>query len=134
MPYMTLQKVFSTVRRHLLTQKCQAIDEINHRCVYRTARGLKCAIGCLIPKELYRGDMEGSGFDYLPTLTALRFVGAMPKTPLETARILCVRSTSHGQLLLDLQKIHDDCAPIEWEIALKATAERWGFQLEGDTP
>ena len=49
---MTLREIFETVKAHLLAQGKQAADE-NGQCLYRAPGGLKCAVGCLIPDELY---------------------------------------------------------------------------------
>ncbi len=49
---MDKQAVFNTVAKHLLTQGRQAMDSGGH-CVYRGKDGLRCAIGALIPDEVY---------------------------------------------------------------------------------
>jgi len=54
----TKQKLFDTVATHLLTQNEKSIDS-HGNCVYRGTKGLKCAIGVLIPDETYSADMEG---------------------------------------------------------------------------
>lgn len=55
---MTRQEIFDKALAHLRVQGCQAI-EANTTCLYRTSSGLKCAIGALIPDEVYTPDMEG---------------------------------------------------------------------------
>jgi len=45
--------IFDTVKAHLLKQNKRAIHAAIHRCMYRTADGLKCAVGCLIPDDKY---------------------------------------------------------------------------------
>ncbi len=61
---MTPQEVYDKVKTHLLTQGKRAVVEdhpnVYPEGVYRTAAGLKCAIGCLIPDELYNPDLEGA--------------------------------------------------------------------------
>jgi hypothetical protein len=44
---------------HLATQKARAWSEDNGTCGYRTETGLMCAVGCLIPDELYDPEIEG---------------------------------------------------------------------------
>ena len=66
---MTTQEAFDTVVRHLHTQGKRSIVK-NRRssgdeCRYRTDDGLKCAIGCLIPDEVYSFQYEGLGFSAL---------------------------------------------------------------------
>lgn len=51
------QKTFDTVVQHLRAQGQQAI--VDGSCCYRTADGLKCAVGALIPDEAYTPDIEG---------------------------------------------------------------------------
>lgn len=54
-----LQEVYDTVVNHHRTQGRQATS--NGSCRYRTADGLKCAIGCLIPDDKYDSTFEGKG-------------------------------------------------------------------------
>lgn len=61
---MTNQELFDTVAAHLLRQGRRAITADGYNCRYRTEPDedgvvLKCAIGCLIPDELYRPGFEG---------------------------------------------------------------------------
>lgn len=61
---MNKQEIFDTVYEKLLKQgKASTFDG---KCRYRGANGNKCAIGHLIPDELYESYMEGVGFVYLP--------------------------------------------------------------------
>lgn len=53
------QEIFNKVAAHLLKQGRPAREE--DRCRYRTTDGLSCAVGCLIPDELYSPSFEGSG-------------------------------------------------------------------------
>lgn len=56
----TLQQIFDKVVGHLLAQKAVATEvrESIEFCRYRTAEGLECAVGCLIPADLYKPEME----------------------------------------------------------------------------
>lgn len=57
---MTNQEIFDKVATHLLSQgKRSALGGVG--CAYRGDGGLQCAIGCLIPDELYRYELEGWG-------------------------------------------------------------------------
>jgi len=53
---MSPQEVFETIARHLFTQGVQA--KANTVCLYRGDNGTKCAVGCLIPDDMYNPDME----------------------------------------------------------------------------
>lgn len=61
---MTSQEVFDTVAKHLFGQGRPAakLDEFGDPdgCFYRSADGLKCAIGALIPDDQYDPEFEGS--------------------------------------------------------------------------
>lgn len=60
----TSQEVFDYIIKHLRNQGERATDNKNG-CVYRSDRGLACAIGCLIPDSEYNEFMEGLSFDQL---------------------------------------------------------------------
>lgn len=107
---MNEQETFNKVRDHLLKQKCKARD--NERvCMYRAPDGKMCAVGCLIPDELYKEGMEGRTFDMLmegfPELESI--------FPLERS------------FYAELQYIHDDSCSDEWEKLLRSFAERRGL-------
>ena len=64
------QDVLDRVATHMLTQKRRSLlpddadpecPDAMTRCAYRGADGAKCAVGCLIPDELYTRDLEGHG-------------------------------------------------------------------------
>ncbi|MGQ7794435.1 hypothetical protein ACUN0C_18675 [Faunimonas sp. B44] len=57
------QEAFDTVVRHLFKQGKQAKFG---GCVYRGPEGTKCAVGCLIPDELYSPKLEGRSVFSLP--------------------------------------------------------------------
>ena len=61
---MTNQEAYNKVCAHLAKQGRRSEDK--GRCLYRGPGGLMCAVGCLIPDELYHGDMEG---DMMSVLT-----------------------------------------------------------------
>lgn len=54
---LTKQAIFNKAVNGLLKQKAPAI--IKDRCVFKTADGLKCAIGFAIPDERYKKSFEG---------------------------------------------------------------------------
>lgn len=53
---MTQQEIFDKVVHHLFKQGKPATDL--GACRYRTQDGLSCAVGCLIPNELYSVEIE----------------------------------------------------------------------------
>ena len=59
---MTPQEIYDTVAKHLFTQgKRSGVlwPTGDFRCKYRGPDGTKCAVGVLIPDEVYDPDMEG---------------------------------------------------------------------------
>lgn len=102
---MTDFEAFDTVSQHLLSQKKMSIRETDYglECAYRGDNGLKCAIGCLIPDELYNEKMEG-----------ISIHGLARKFP-SLGKIF---RDVNMDMLLELQGVHDD-TPVE----------RWGERL-----
>lgn len=102
-PY-TLQEAFDKSYLHLVKQGKPAIDHTiggelgSGRCRYRAPDGSKCAIGCLIPDELYRPDLEGSNIQYLHH----HHCGG------DISELLGLRDQSSLSFLSHLQLIHDD--------------------------
>lgn len=60
----TKQETFDFVVQHLYQQGKPAMDEEGY-CLYRTKDGLMCAVGCLIPDEMYYLSMEKTPIDSL---------------------------------------------------------------------
>lgn len=67
MPKFTRQQTFDKAVNGLISQGKRAISSTDSRCKYRY-RGLKCAVGHLIPDDQYSRSMEGKSInpDYLP--------------------------------------------------------------------
>jgi len=95
---MTNQRLFDRVSKHLLKQGKKSIDP-NGMCLYRDPRGLKCAIGCLIPDSRYYPGLEGKSIYTSAVMAAARYTKDQIK------------------LVLELQNLHDafiinsDCWP-----------------------
>lgn len=115
---MTNQEMFDKVTVHLLTQNWPSTPkpyypesrEKDYTCSYRGHMNggvqLKCAIGCLIPDELYDPKIEGHGFRGLEQFPALKelFAGV---------------DVNLGD---DLQRLHDIYEPWEWKNRLRTIA------------
>lgn len=90
---MEAQEIFDTVAKHLFKQGQRATDpDGGVMCSYRGANGTKCAVGVLIPDELYDAVMEGKTLDGLISCTMV----ALPDWMME-----------HWTLLGWLQDEHD---------------------------
>lgn len=65
---MNAQALFDHIARHLVTQgrPCRREnDDGTLKCLYRNAHGHACAIGAIIPDELYGETLEGRGLSDL---------------------------------------------------------------------
>lgn len=69
----TLQETFDTVARFLIRQGRRSYSDTG--CKYRAPNGDRCAVGCLIPDELYSEGFEGTGvkYDIAPTMFQLGY-------------------------------------------------------------
>ena len=101
---MKRQDIFDTVVKHLFKQKRQAFTRpapgvVFTGCAYRTPDKLKCAIGCLIPDELYDPSLEGA------TMASIA-EGARRDFGIPILKLL--GGARNKELLSDLQEIHDN--------------------------
>jgi len=115
---MTNQEAFTTVKTHLLAQMEKSVEKDEYQndyCVYRSKCGcLKCAIGALIPDNLYDPAMESKSVDDL--------INDFPG----------IRKLFHGvktSLLNDLQVLHDDKSPANWESELRGVASHYNLKF-----
>ena len=110
---MTNQEVYDKVKAHLLTQKAKSISKKYALCKYRMIRSTKrCAIGCLIPDNLYEKEMEGNAVDDL--------LRNFPK----------VKKFFDGvssDLLAALQIVHDNELVKNWPRELEVVAKSYGL-------
>ena len=106
---MTNQQIFDKVAVHLLTQNLKSRETPwGGDCLYRDDRGHKCAVGVLIPNDVYTKDMEGMPVDQIAVRYQLGF------------------DSTNIALLGDLQFMHDDKEPHEWKAEMKIIAEENG--------
>ena len=100
------QDVFDFIVGHLRTQGESAHDE--GRCVYRSAEGLTCAAGCLIPVEDYKPTFEDSSwYDVADAF----------------------KCHEHDNLIRDLQIVHDRFGSDEWEVELGKVAHSYMLKM-----
>jgi hypothetical protein len=102
---MSAQVIFDKVVAHLRQQGRKAL-RAEGGCAYRTPEGLKCAVGCLISDEEYSQEMEGHTIDWLNA------TGMLPS-----------HLTSHYNLLMALQWVHDCHDAAHWELGLQQVAK-----------
>ncbi len=87
------QEVFDIVVNHLFTQGRPAYDGVQG-CMYRAPDGLRCAVGVLIPDDLYDPAFETNRSDFV-------------LKKLFDANLADWRN--HEELLNTLQETHDNC-------------------------
>lgn len=118
MSFLTRQQIFDKVATHLLTQNKRAmLEDTRYGCAYRAPDGCKCAIGCLIPDELYPRFAEYERI----------CAGAIP---VELFAEINIDKNADTSLIARLQHVHDDLAvePSAWKNSLKALA--YNYQLD----
>ena len=107
---MTKQETFDLVVNGLREQGRKSLGP-DGDCAYRSCDGLKCAVGMIIPDELYDEGMEGIGVGML----AREFPSLMPTV------------SPNIDILEHLQSIHDFSPVEQWESDFKALAAEHGL-------
>lgn len=100
---MTNQEIFDKVNQHLLTQKTAAVA--NGACAYR-AGDKACAVGALIPDNLYTPAIEGCSVSVLVSDPEVEY-----NSPLAPVLIAAGFTPDQYPLLRDLQRVHDRLLP-----------------------
>lgn len=118
----TNQEIFDIVAKHLLTQAAKSLSVqctgtvYEHRaCRYRGDEGRKCAVGVLIPDELYKAELEGW------SVTNTYVMASMPEVEIESL-----------DLVSKLQKLHDLADVYEWPVYLRELAAREGLSFNAE--
>lgn len=104
---MTPQEIFDKVATHLFTQGVQSRNKNGGTCLYRGPNNTSCAVGCLIPDELYDPEMDGfyDGEKFIYSGHSVQFIlrkHTLPSYFLE-----------NKGLLNYLQEVHD--FDVNWE-------------------
>lgn len=121
---MTPQEIFDKVCKHLLTQRVKSIN--GTKCVYRGPNGTKCAVGCLIPDELYKPAIESCTVHKLICDTAL--LGYTKQQEAELAKLGF--TDDNAVLMAELQAIHDGDEVAAWPHKLAILGARYGLNTE----
>lgn len=116
------QSAFDFICNHLLTQNDRSISTDENSpfdCLYRNPEnGMKCAVGCLIPDDKYRENIEGLGVNDSIMITLLH--DCMPNWIM----------TKHSiNMLHDLQGIHDRGVVEGWEDEFFLVAEKYQLKV-----
>jgi hypothetical protein len=121
------QKIFDRVATHLLTQNAKAKD--GSACQYRAPGNRSCAVGCLIPDNLYDASIEGVGITHILDSSLLVFSTDERKAAVKKLKKLirgAVGATKESDfcLLRDLQVVHDDEITENWGNELRTVAHK----------
>lgn len=113
----TAQELFDQACAHLRTQKRQAVNHsFEGKCLYRLqlpdGEILKCAAGALIRDEEYAPWMDSSAD------TGIRTILHDQRCP----RSMKDRLSPHLELVVSLQRAHDQFLPEKWETELQQVA------------
>lgn len=130
MKYESLQQVFDTVAKHLLDQDCRAqiADSYgSYTCMYRTDSGMKCAVGCLIPDEVYEPDLEDLDVDSL-FLDEYEYEDRPYIAGIREQFSDTLLSNDLASMLRELQAVHDKVTPGGWRTQLWKVAVRHGLE------
>ncbi len=127
---MDSQSAFNTIVTHLRKQG-ERCNDPGGMCLYRGEDGLQCAVGCLIPDDVYSEMMEGAGT--ITTLMGLRDAPSWDEEydsyPLVYPELANLFADVDLQLLHDMQAIHDNKAPDEWEYHFARVSDAYGLSL-----
>lgn len=128
---MTAQEAFDKAVAGVRAQGYQLSLDEKTNCMYRGPNGLRCAVGHLIPDELYQPAFEGVTGDGLIGLHLDHI-----KRGIDLERLAHLRQLlpdSLAPLLSELQGLHDgiesDCEgiPAEFEDGFRAIAKNFGL-------
>jgi hypothetical protein len=111
---MNTQEAFDAAVEHLRKQGKRSQSKYSTDCLYRGPNGLKCAVGALIPDELYEKSYEG------------RAIKVLVYTADNMSKLF---RNVNIDMLVTLQRVHD-CVPAEqWEHNFECIAKRYELTL-----
>lgn len=127
------QKIFNKVATHLLKQNEKALN-CHDACQYRGDGGTSCALGCLIPDDLYAKRLEGHSIrgSVLDDFDS-KFLDEEDIPDPEFKKIVYratgAKSVHDFVFLACLQSLHDNDEPNEWADELKGLARRYKLKM-----
>lgn len=124
------QELFDQCVTHLLTQKERCVDE-DDNCVYRGGAGKKCAIGGVLPDNLYKKVYESS--DAVTVLVAIKHP-SVKGCETEAAGLKGLRTIKgdrpkFAELATALQLIHDEEDVVNWHDELLNIGRKFKLNL-----
>lgn len=94
--------------------------------MYRSPNGNKCAIGCLIPDEMYNKDIEGLSVFHDEVSDILKKI--YPDATEKDLNFLAVLQDTHDDLDNDKTNNYENFRPLLNE-AMKENAYRWNLEF-----
>jgi hypothetical protein len=121
---LTRQEIYDRVKTHLLRQLQKSEGRWREpKSMYRSRDGLKCAVGVLIPDELYDERIESvSVVGGVEVDLRCRLLWRILR------RAGIARTRGNLRLLSDLEAVHDHDRPRYWRKAIEYIARREGLR------
>ena len=132
---MTTQEAYEAIRDYFSQPgRERAIDPESDDCVYKGPKGQKCAVGCLIPDNLYSPEFEGNTLG-----TLLVLLRDWKDSDAQAAEVYALLNDDESKVsfLTEAQRLHDgqgasDMEEVEefgpWFVTrLDSLAERHGL-------
>lgn len=130
---MDKQKIFNESALHLLKQNEKALNDSGTTCAYRGRNSTKCAIGALIPDDVYDRRIEFKNIETLNTdAREWRLDGILGGSGEAAARVidyLGIEQPADVDFMRELQCVHDGPAVAAWPARLVAFAESWELRV-----
>ncbi|MEM5403807.1 hypothetical protein [Paraburkholderia unamae] len=118
LPELDGQDVFDIAAWHLLRQHGQAIAPGTSKSMYRAPDGKRCAVGWLMPDDVYSRSLE---FFSVRDLASMMLDSTRHEHHAFTAFLI-----RHMVLLSELQHMHDSNPPAQWPARLRVIAHQNG--------
>jgi len=114
---MTVAEIIDFTKTALLAQGKRAFDTNTHTCLYRGPENTRCAIGLLIPDDMYLPNMEQRQVEIL-----LQEYSQLKPVLLPSD----LDEESGTRFLQQLQRIHDDWPnAANWPAQFETLSRRW---------
>lgn len=118
------QDIFTSIVTQTLKQNEHSLRPSGRGCAYRGKRGLKCAVGCVLPDSAYYIEMDTSRLNGVLDIIAelCRRFGSNAEIVKEMTRDL--------DLLLACQRVHDLVMnPDDWEAEFAHIAHDFNLKM-----
>lgn len=128
---MSLQSLFDDVANHLLNQSKKSVNDLGDPAC-RGVDGTMCAVGCLIPDELFdpKLNLETSTYIFQENPAILKYI--IKKYDLDTSEIAALSDTR--RLIGGLLKVHDMNCTSAWPAALAELAKTMNLEFKHAEP